>query len=84
MIDNNSNTGFSGTHLFFAMLGGAVAGAAVAMLMTPKSGRETRATIDDAITNGREKARQLPGAVKTAGVAAREAFVGAMREGAAS
>jgi hypothetical protein len=39
-----------------------------------------RAQIGDTLRNGKEKARHIPGAVKVAGVAAREAFVDAMRE----
>ena len=76
----SGNTGFSGTQLFLAVLGGAAAGAAVALLAAPKSGRETRAQIADVLKNGKEKARHLPGAVKVASSAARNAFVDAMRE----
>ncbi len=76
----NDNNGFSGTQMIFAVLGGAVAGAAVAMLTTPKSGAEARAQIGEAVANGRQKARHLPGAVKVASVAARDAFTGAMAE----
>jgi len=83
------HTGYSGSTVLLAVLGGAAAGAAVALLTAPKSGRELRAQISDkaretrdqvtdTLKNGREKARQLPGAVKVAGVAARDAFVEAM------
>ena len=82
-------TGFSGTHLILAVLGGAAAGAAVALLTAPKSGRETRAriketlrearnTLNDVIDDGTRKVRHLPGAAKSAGVAAGNAFVTAM------
>jgi gas vesicle protein len=77
--------------MFIAILGAAAAGAAVALLTAPRSGKETRAKISDAlndgrakitdaVNDGRDKARHLPGAVKTAGTAARNAFVDAMRE----
>ena len=72
--------GYTGGQLFVAALGGAAVGAAVALLTAPKPGREVRAQIGDTLRNGKEKARHIPGAVKVAGVAAREAFVDAMRE----
>jgi gas vesicle protein len=94
MSEQNGTVGFSGTQMMLAVLGGAVAGAAVAYLTAPKSGRETRAQLKgmaiearDQITgvvkDGTDAARQLPGAVKVAGSAARTAFVDKMREGAA-
>lgn len=75
-------SGFTGTQLLLAALGGAVAGAAVAYLTAPKTGRETRAKLTEMFEDGREKVRSLPGATKVAGVAARDAFVTAMREDA--
>lgn len=80
MTDATARSGFTGAQMFIAILGAAAAGAAVALLTAPKSGKETRAKIGEALNGGREKARHLPGAVKTAGVAARNAFVDAMRE----
>lgn len=85
----DKHTGFAGSTVVLAALGGAVAGAAVALLTTPKTGREMRAqiretareasdTVVDAVKDGKEKARQFPGAVKVAGTAARNAFVDAM------
>jgi gas vesicle protein len=72
--------GFSGMQLLLAVLGGAAAGAAVALMTAPRSGRETRARINDFANSGREKAKQFPDAVKAAGTAARVAFTDAMRE----
>jgi len=83
------HTGYRGSTVLLAVLGGAAAGAAVALLTAPKSGREMRAQISekvrdtrdqvtDTLKNGREKVRHLPGAVKVAGAAARDAFVDAM------
>lgn len=77
----NDRTGFSGTDLLLAMLGGAAAGAAIALLVAPRSGRETRAAIGDAFRDGKDKARHVPPAVKAGARAAREAFVDAMHEG---
>lgn len=80
MTDTTVRQGFTGGQMFIAILGAAAAGAAVALLTAPRSGKETRAKIADTLHDGREKARHLPGAVKTAGTAARNAFVDAMRE----
>ena len=70
--------GYGSGSLILALLGGAAVGAAIAYLTAPKSGREMRAQITDTFKTGRERARQLPGAVRGAGVAARDAFVEAM------
>jgi gas vesicle protein len=72
--------GFSGGQMLLAVLGGAAVGATVALLTAPRSGRETRARINDFAGSGREKAKQFPDAVKAAGAAARVAFTDAMRE----
>ena len=72
--------GYTGGQIALAALAGAAVGATVALLTAPKTGRETRALIGDGLRNGKEKARHIPGAVKVAGVAAREAFVDAMRD----
>lgn len=91
MTDPYVRPGFSGTQMFIAMLGAAAAGAAVALLTAPRSGKETRAKISETLnegrakvsevlTDGRDKARQLPGAMKVAGNAARTAFTEAMAE----
>lgn len=76
----NERIGFSGTDMVLAVLGGAAVGAAVALLTAPRSGRETRARINEYANTGREKAKQFPDAVKAAGNAARTAFTDAMRE----
>jgi len=73
-------TGFSGTHLLLAAIGGAAAGAAVALLTTPRSGPETRARINEYVKDGRNRARHLPPAVRAAGSAARNAFNEVMHE----
>ena len=77
--------------LFFA---GLLVGAGVAILVAPKSGRETRAELKtiardvrDQVTGvvreGADTVRQLPAAMKVAGSAARTAFVEKMNDGAA-
>jgi gas vesicle protein len=74
------NHGYSGTQLMVAFAGGAAVGAAIALLVAPRSGRETRELIADRARSGKEKAKRLPSAVKSAGGAAREAFSEAVRE----
>lgn len=51
--------GFSGFGVFLAFVGGAAAGAAVALLVTPATGDEARGKIKDAIN-------RVPKVVKTA------------------
>jgi len=89
MTERIERPGFSGSTVLLALVGGAAAGAAIALLTAPKSGRETRAMLKEklndtkeglteAYKDGKEKARAFPGAAKVAGVAARNAFVEAM------
>lgn len=72
--------GYSGAQLAMAFLGGAAAGAAVAMLTTPKTGQETREQIGSYVRRGKQKTERLPDVVKTASNAAREAFDSAMEK----
>jgi gas vesicle protein len=65
----SDDRGPSGTTLVLAFLAGAVAGAVVALLTTPKTGREMRETIGDLTRDG--KARE---AAARAAQAARRAF----------
>ena len=44
---DNRNAKYSGAALFFAFLGGAVAGAVAGILLTDKSGQETRWELED-------------------------------------
>jgi gas vesicle protein len=66
-----------------AFLGGAAAGAAIAVLTAPRAGRDTREQLVGYVKTGTEKTRHLPGAVKAATGAARDAFTEAMHEEAA-
>lgn len=59
--------GFKGAHVLIAFLSGAAAGAITAFLTAPGSGADQR-----------QKARQLPEALKAATTAAQEAFVTAL------
>ena len=80
----NDGNRYGGAHLLIAFLTGCAAGAAVALLTAPQSGRETR---DQIRTWGRDigsKASRVPGAVKDAysraSIAAKEAFVDAFEK----
>lgn len=76
----SDRSGYSGTDMLLAVLGGAAVGVTVALLTAPRSGRETRARITEFANSGKEKARHFPDAMKAAGSAARNAFTDAMRE----
>lgn len=59
---------------------GALSGAAVALLLAPASGRDTRGLIGGAYRKSTQKVASLPAALKSAGKAARIAFVDAQAE----
>ena len=59
-------------HIVLAVLGGALAGAAVALLVAPKSGRETRRQLNGYLEAAKEKVALIPEALKSAGHAAQE------------
>lgn len=77
MADN----AYGGGHLVAAFLGGAAAGAVVALLTAPRAGRESRERVRDYIDHRRDDAARLPSAVRAAGEAARNAFGEAIHEG---
>lgn len=74
---------YSGAHLLVAFLAGAAAGAIAAYLTAPQSGHETRETLRGWARDAREKAVRVPHAVRSAydkaSVAAKEAFVQALK-----
>ena len=75
--------GFSGFGVFLAFIGGAAAGAAVALLMAPTSGEETRDKLLGYANDGKEKVTRVPQALKSAYAqateVARDAFTEAYR-----
>ena len=75
MMEKN---GFTGGQLALALLGGAVVGAAVALLLAPRSGQELRARMRALALSFKEEASRVPNAVREAKEAAREAFVGSL------
>ena len=75
---------YSGAHILIAFLAGAAAGAAVAYLTAPRSGRELREDLKGWAGDVREKAVRVPHAVRAAyskaSEAAKTAFVEALHE----
>ena len=71
---------FSGTQMLITLLIGAAAGAAVALLTAPRSGRETRQVLQEWGREVREKAVRLPSAVRQASERATHAGKEAFRE----
>ncbi len=69
-MENQSK--YSTGHIFLAALGGAVVGAAAALLLAPKSGRETRQQLNEYLDTAKEKVSRVPEALKSAGLAAKE------------
>jgi len=78
----SENSRYGGAHLLVAFVAGAAAGAAVALLTTPKTGRESREQIRTWAADLGEKASRASGAVQSAygraTEAAKEAFSQAM------
>ncbi len=75
---------YSGAHILIAFLAGAAAGAAVAYLTAPRSGRELREDLRGWAGDVREKAVRVPHAFRAAyskaSEAAKTAFVEALHE----
>lgn len=74
----NEKNGFTGGQMLLAFLGGAAAGAAVALLTAPRSGAESRKLLSDSAVSGKEAAKRIPQASRYAAEAAKEAFAETM------
>jgi gas vesicle protein len=72
--------GFSGFGVFLAFLGGAAAGAAVALLYAPQSGEETRDQLLGYANQGKDKVQRVPAALKSAYTQATEVAKDAFTE----
>jgi gas vesicle protein len=72
--------GFNGTHMLITLLVGAAAGATIALLTAPRSGRETRQALQDWGREVRDRAVRLPHAVRHASERATHAGKEAFRE----
>jgi len=73
-------SGYSGLGIFFAFLGGAVAGAATALLLAPASGEETREKLLDYANQGKDKVSRMPKAIASAYTQAAEVAKDAFSE----
>ncbi len=73
--ENERICGYGGGALVLAALGGAVVGAAVALLLAPKSGQDTRRQFTGYVDSAREVAGRVPEAIKSAAHAAQETMM---------
>ncbi|HSM91748.1 MAG TPA: YtxH domain-containing protein [Anaeromyxobacteraceae bacterium] len=71
-------TGFGPIGMVGAFVGGALAGGVAALLLAPRSGRETRKRIGDSVTRQKDRVTRFGSAAREAGSAAKEAFTEAM------
>lgn len=77
-----SDRAFSGSHVLVAFLAGATAGAVVAYLTAPRSGRETREELKKLGRNFAGTAQKVPTAIRSASTAAAEAFTETLKANA--
>ncbi len=80
----SQDRGYSGAHLMLAFLAGAVGGACVALLSSPRSGQQIRQSLRGWAHETQGKAVRVPEALRSAygraSVAARDAFSEALRD----
>jgi gas vesicle protein len=74
------NNGYNGWGIFFAFLGGAVAGAAAGLLLAPVSGEEAREKLLDIANQGKDKVTKVPRAIASAYTQAAEVAKDAFNE----
>lgn len=67
MADKDYEEGFGTLGMVFAFFGGAVAGAAAAMLLAPKNGEETRRQIKTLASSAADRIAKAPEALKGVG-----------------
>jgi gas vesicle protein len=75
---NETKSGFGAGGIFLAFLGGALAGTAAALLLAPRSGKETRDGITESVGAAGDQIRRARLAAREAATAAREAFTESM------
>jgi gas vesicle protein len=77
-MHESDHNGLNAGHILLALMGGAIAGAGVAYLTAPASGRDTRHRVRLMARDTGESVKHLPEAVRRASEAARDAFVEAL------
>lgn len=80
-MTSETKSGFGTGAIILAFVGGALAGTAVALLLAPGSGAETRARIGGAVTGAGDQVRRARLAAAAAAGAAKEAFAEGMVDG---
>jgi len=79
-----SEGNFTGGHLIVAAVAGAVLGAGIALLLAPKSGKETREWLAKYLQESKDIARRLPEALKQASSAAEATLAKTLADAKAS
>jgi gas vesicle protein len=78
MTESEKKKGFGALGIVAAACGGAAVGSLAALLLAPRSGRETRKIIGETVGNTRDRAARMVTAAREAGSAAKESFASTM------
>jgi gas vesicle protein len=78
MTEGQTKKGYGALGMIAAACGGVAAGAVAALLLAPRSGRETRKLIGETVGSTRDRAARLVTAAREAGSAAKETFATTM------
>jgi gas vesicle protein len=78
MTEGESKTVFGPIGVVGAFVGGALAGTVAALLLAPRSGKDTRKLIGETVNRQKERVTRIGSATREAGSAAKEAFSEAM------
>ncbi|MCK6545758.1 YtxH domain-containing protein [Myxococcota bacterium] len=70
--DEIKDASYGGFGVFMAFLGGAVTGAATALLFAPKAGNETRQQIKHIASRAKDRVKRVPDQLREAGGQLRE------------
>jgi gas vesicle protein len=78
MTEGEKKKGFGALGIVAAACGGAAIGTVAALLLAPRSGKETRKLIGATVEGTRERAARLVSAAREAGSSAKETFASTM------
>lgn len=70
--DEMKDMSYGGFGVFMAFLGGAITGAATALLFAPKAGNETRQQLKHIASRAKERVKRVPDQLREAGGQLRE------------